>query len=181
MTCIVGFVKQDKVYMGGDSAGVAGLDVTLRKDTKVFNVDNRFLIGYTSSFRMGQLLRFKLKVPKQKTNQDDYQYMCTTFIDAVRSMLKSNGYSRVDLNTETIGVFLVGYKGNLYRVERDLQVGQGFDDFDSIGCGRDYALGAIETLRKNTKLSPMKLIEESLNAATKFSGGVRPPFNIEVL
>ena len=40
MTCIVGYLdkKTKKVTIGGDSAGVAGLDITIRKDEKVFKV-----------------------------------------------------------------------------------------------------------------------------------------------
>ena len=67
MTCIVGYLdkKTKKVTIGGDSAGVAGLDITIRKDEKVFKVDN-FIIGCTSSFRMIQLLRFSFKPPEIK-------------------------------------------------------------------------------------------------------------------
>lgn len=43
--------------MGCDSAGVGGWHLQLRADPKVFHVGH-FLIGYTDSFRMGQLLRF---------------------------------------------------------------------------------------------------------------------------
>jgi len=54
MTCIAGFVNKNEVWIGGDSAGVAGYNLRIRKDTKVFKVNGRFLIGYTNSFRMGQ-------------------------------------------------------------------------------------------------------------------------------
>lgn len=67
MTCIIGLIKNKKVYIGGDSAGVDGLNITIRKDSKVFKI-NKFIIGYTSSFRMGQLLRFKLKINNQRKN-----------------------------------------------------------------------------------------------------------------
>lgn len=52
MTCIIGFIKNKKVYIGGDSAGVGGSHVTIRRDSKVFKNGN-FIMGYTSSFRMG--------------------------------------------------------------------------------------------------------------------------------
>jgi hypothetical protein len=97
MTCIVGLIDNGKVWMGGDSAGVSGLDVTVRKDPKVFK-NGDFLIGYTSSFRMGQLLRFKFNPPKyyaEQHNNDEYQYMCTDFIEAIRICLKAGGYSKV--------------------------------------------------------------------------------------
>ncbi len=95
MTCIVGFTKNNKVYIGGDSAGVSGLNISIRKDPKVFK-RGKFLIGYTSSFRMGQLLRFNLNVRDQDESQSDYEYMCTDFIDSVRKCLKDGGYLNIE-------------------------------------------------------------------------------------
>jgi hypothetical protein len=43
MTCIVGYESDGKVYIGGDSAGVRGLDVTVREDSKVFKKEG---LGY---------------------------------------------------------------------------------------------------------------------------------------
>ena len=50
------------MYIGGDRAGVAGLSLTVRADEKVFQ-NGEFLMGFTTSFRMGQLLRYSLKPP----------------------------------------------------------------------------------------------------------------------
>ena len=176
MTCIIGFIKNNKVYIGGDSAGVSNLNVIIRRDSKVFKNGN-FIIGYTSSFRMGQSLRFKLKVKDQLEEQIDYEYMCTTFIDSVRKCLKDNGYASVDNNKEIIGQFLVGYNSRLYYIGSDLQVGESYDNFHSVGCGECYAKGAMEILTKS-KQSPRQIIKKALEIVVKFSGGVRPPFNI---
>lgn len=181
MTCIVGFIDNNEdVYIGADSAGAAGLEIHERKDVKVFRVQN-FLIGYTSSFRMGQLLRFKLIVASQKYNQSDYEYMCTTFIDAVRKLLKDNGYATVDNNKERIGTFLVAYNKHLYCIEGDLQVGENFDNYDSCGSGSYFAFGALHILDGDISLNVSQIITKALETATKFCGGVRPPFVIEKL
>ena len=42
MTCIVGLVHEGVVYIGGDSAGVAGLSLTVRADEKVFRNSDFF-------------------------------------------------------------------------------------------------------------------------------------------
>jgi ATP-dependent protease HslVU (ClpYQ) peptidase subunit len=62
MTCIVGMVENGKVYIGGDSAGVSGFDYHIREDQKVFQ-NGDMIFGFTSSFRMGQLLQYSLKIP----------------------------------------------------------------------------------------------------------------------
>ena len=64
MTCIVGLVHEGVVYIGGDSAGVAGLSLVVRADEKVLR-NGDFLMGFTTSFRMGQLLRYKLDPPRR--------------------------------------------------------------------------------------------------------------------
>ena len=51
MTCIVGLVENGVVYIGGDSSGVGGWNLMLRKDRKVFRVGEA-LLGFTSSFRL---------------------------------------------------------------------------------------------------------------------------------
>lgn len=81
MTCIVGLVHGDTVYMGADSAGVSGLDLRLRKDSKVF-LRGEFVMGFTTSFRMGQLLQHKFVPPQILDGVDPYDYM-PAFIDSV--------------------------------------------------------------------------------------------------
>lgn len=51
MTCIVGLEHNGRVYIGADSAGVSGWDLTVRADKKVFR-NGSFLFGFTDSFRM---------------------------------------------------------------------------------------------------------------------------------
>lgn len=180
MTCIVGLVKDKKVYIGGDSAGVnsESLETRERFDSKIFK-NGPFIIGYTSSFRMGQLLRFKLNVPEQTSNQEDYQYMCTSFIDSVRNVLKEGGFTNYEKGQEEIGSFLVGYSGHLYVIHGDLQVGEHMDKFDAVGCGSKYALGSLNILTNSSKkLLPEKIVTKALETSVKFSGGVRPPFVI---
>lgn len=92
MTCIVGIADGEKVWIGGDSQGTAGLSMTVRADTKVFT-NGPMVFGFTSSFRMGQLLRHKLSIPKHYEGDVD-KWLCVDFIDAVRQCFKDSGYAR---------------------------------------------------------------------------------------
>lgn len=180
MTCIVGLIKiahddSTKVYIGADSAGSDGYNVTIRADKKVFKV-GEFLFGCTSSFRMIQLLQFSFTPPVHHPDVDVYRYMCTYFVDEVRSTLKSGGYAKVDSNEETGGTFLVGYRGRLFRIESDFQVGESIDPFESVGCGSSYALGALEAIATNRPADD--IIKIALQIAERRSGGVRGPFHI---
>lgn len=170
MTCIVGLVDKGDVYLGGDSAGVAGLSLSIRADEKVF-INGPFVMGFTTSFRMGQLLRYKFNPAVQTVSQNDMQYMVTTFIDAVRSCFSDNGFG----SKSDGGTFLVGYHGQLYTIAGDFQVGIPSENYDSVGSGSDLALGAMHA---TSKLDPKKRILSALQAASHFNAGVAAPFRI---
>lgn len=175
MTCIVGLVHNKKVYMGGDSAGVGGSDLDVRADPKVFQ-NGSFLIGYTSSFRMGQILRFHFKPPAQRTKNIE-EYMVVSFIPAVKKVFKAHWWdSKDDLEKAKGGQFLVGYKGRLFQIYSDYQIAWNNKPFDACGCGADYAKGAMNILHEIDLLTPEEKIEKSLKSAESFSAGVRGPF-----
>lgn len=172
MTCIVGLIDKGDVYIGGDSAGIAGTSLSIRLDEKVFS-NGSFIMGFTTSFRMGQLLRYKFSAPPQTNLQNDMEYMVCSFIDAARHCFSQNGFG--DKEATEGGTFLVGYNGKLYTVGNDYQVGIPAHDFDAVGCGSDLALGAM-CATKNLK--PVERIEVALSAASTFSAVVTPPFTI---
>jgi hypothetical protein len=178
LTAIAGLIDGANVWMGGDSAGVSGYSLTVRKDPKVFTIDE-FIIGYTSSFRMGQLLRFYLKPDSPKENQNKYEYMVCSFIPKVRQVLRDNGYLKMENNKEIAGTFLVGWRGCLYIIHNDLQVGEAALPYVTCGCGQDVALGSLHaTESSKPTLSPKDRIHTALQAAEQFSAGVRSPFTI---
>ena len=178
MTAIAGLIDGDKVWIGGDSAGVGGYSLSVRKDPKVFKIDE-FLIGYTSSFRMGQILRFFLVPPPVPENEDEFAYMVKCFVPAVRTVLKDNGYLKILNNEETAGTFIVGWRGRLFLIDEDLQVGEDATPYVACGCGQDLILGALYSMSKSKeKLTPAEKIKRALSASEAFSAGVRSPFKV---
>lgn len=180
MTCIIGIIgRDDKVYIGGDSAGANGYGVTIRKDPKVFRVGN-FIIGCTSSYRMIQLIRFSFSPPEIGQEQDIYEYMCTGFINGIRACFKEGGFMQVDKSAEEGGTFLVGYKNRLFEIGCDFQVEESADGINAIGCGDRYAIGAMYAIRKiaDPSMSPEEKIRIGLEISAYKSDGVRPPWII---
>jgi ATP-dependent protease HslVU (ClpYQ) peptidase subunit len=176
VTCIVGIEYADGVLIGGDSAGVGGWSQRIRADEKVFR-NGELVFGFTSSFRMGQLLRYKLHPPSFVEDQDIDTYMATSFVDAVRQCLKDGGYARVRDGQESGGIFLVGVRGRLYQVESDFQVGRSVEGYEAIGCGDDLAMGALYATKDFTDWTPTQRATVALEAAAHFSAGVSGPFN----
>jgi ATP-dependent protease HslVU (ClpYQ) peptidase subunit len=177
MTCVVGLVQKGRIYLGVDSAAVQGWTRRVSQVSKVFR-RGPFLIGYTTSFRMGQLLEHHLNVTPQTEKQTDMAYMVTHFIEAVRVLLKEKGFTKVESNTEKGGQFLVGYRKQLYTIESDFQVGHMNEQFDAIGSGADFALGAMKAL---DKVPPMIRVRKALEIAANYNMGVCAPFSIKTL
>jgi hypothetical protein len=140
-------------------------------DPKVF-INGNMVFGFTSSFRMGQLLQYSLKIPMIPKDEAEYHaYMCTKFVGATKTLFDENGVEG--------GQFLVGFNGHLYMVEGDYQVGIERTPYNSVGCGEAYAKGALHIINSHfCAWSPHKKITEALKAATLFSTGVEGPYNI---
>lgn len=176
MTCIVGIEHKHGVLIGGDSAGTAGWSQTIRADSKVFTV-GQYVMGFTSSFRMGQLLRYKLDVPSptRQEHRDLERFMATTFIDGVRKTLSHGGFAERNNGIETGGTFLVGIGGRLFCIEDDYQVGVACSGYQAVGCGEELARGSLHTTAQ-FRFTPRQRAELALDAAAELSAGVAAPF-----
>jgi ATP-dependent protease HslVU (ClpYQ) peptidase subunit len=175
MTCIVGVQTQDGVIIGGDSAGNSGWVRIHRADPKVF-INGEYLIGFTDSFRMGQLLRFA-DLPKalDRHGGELDRFVTTDLVEALRTLFKDGGYAKKESEREEGGTFLVGVNGRLYRIESNYQVGWTHDGYDAVGCGWEVAYGALHATRS---LKPRSRVRSALEAAAHHSSGVHPPFTI---
>lgn len=177
MTCVIGLVEPDgTIYFGGDSATANDYQLTVRKDKKVFLV-NDFLVGCTGSARMRQLLHHTLVLSPYTPGDDLEKYMVTDFIDAVRHCLKKGGFAQTDEEQEKGGAFLVGFQGRLFAIEADYQLIEPLDGYYAIGSGDDVALGALFATR-DLGLSPLQRIELALKAAEHHINEVRGPFTL---
>lgn len=177
MTAIVGIAQKGKVWIGADSAGSDGYSMTIRKDPKVF-INGRFIIGYTSSFRMGQLLEHCFRPPaySHKADGDVMAYMVRKFIPKVRDTFKEGGYQWTHNERSSGGTFLVGFRGELFQVEDDYQVGRRAEGYDAVGCGADFALGSLYATAGDR--DPNHRIIAALSAAASFSAAVSGPFTV---
>ena len=178
MTCIVGLVENDKVYMGADSMSASDYQAFIRKDAKLFR-NGPFLIGGTDSFRMLDLLRYSLELPDLPDDVEDddcalHRYMATEFIDAVRETLGAGGFKKIENGVEHGGHFLVGVRGRLFEIYEDFQVGESLDSYAAVGCGAELALGSLHTT--NSSILPMERLELALLAAEHHSTFVKRPF-----
>lgn len=189
MTAVVGLVDGTRVWMGADTGGADGCEVGEWPDGKIFRRDVA-LVGYTTSFRMGQLLRYALRVPDPFSYAwgELSEYVATKFVDAVRECLKVGGWAEEKDKREQAGEFLVGLCGKahvegradgaLFVIQSDYAVRRVGDGFAAIGCGANVCLGALYAARN---LDPIPRMSVALEAAARFNGHVRPPFQYVAL
>jgi len=176
MTCIVAYVDDaGNGHIGSDSLS----SNSWRKDTvrnrKIFRKEN-FLFGYTSSWRMGQLLEYQFNLPERKPNQTLTRYMHTDFIEGVRTLLKDHGYMEIDKAKESIGTFIVVIESRIFYIQDDLSILESENKFDACGCGEDFARSAMHILDKYVKIAPRELLKEAIAVAGKYSTGVGGSF-----
>ncbi len=179
MTCIVGLIHDGKTYIGGDAAGSSSQSgaMTIRSQSKVF-YKGEFILGFTSSFRMGDLLEWTMPAPQEKNGLGDLRgHLITTWIPEIRNWFKHHGYLHTDKGVESGGTFLIGYKGKLCVIYDDFQVGESVDGYLSVGSGGSIALGVLFAT-KQSKMNPNNRVILALKAAAYHNACVREPFTV---
>lgn len=132
MTCIVAVTDGQQVTMGGDSAGVSGWDIDYRSDSKVFHLGD-LLIGFTSSFRMGQILHYNITIPNIEKGADLFEWMVKEFVPVIRSGFSEHGYAKICDGAEKGGQFIVGIDGSIFVIESDYQVAECLENYYAVG------------------------------------------------
>lgn len=177
MTCIIAYEYEGKVIMGGDSAQLSGFDIDY--DKKIFVLGD-FIIGHSGYLRFSQIIEYGLTLPEKADGEDDMRYVVGKLIPAIRQCAKDAGYTRIESSVEnTNDDMLIGYHGKIYKVFHDFSVHCPSRHYAAIGCGQDYALGAMATFREIPHATHVEsCIKNALEIAAQFSAGVAPPFYV---
>lgn len=172
MTCILAYVDNESVvHMVGDSAGTdvrqhSRVDLSSKKIFK----HGDMLMGYTTSFRMGQLLENCLEIPERSEGLTDYQYLVKQFVPALRKLYTGEGYM---LATEKDGgTFIIGWHGQLYEIADDFAVLHSSNCFTSVGSGTPYAKAAFMALVEHgvvDKIGIREALESVITITSRFN------------
>ena len=177
MTCVIGMMKNGKIYMGADNIESSDSINISRDDDKVF-IKDELLIGCTTSFRMINILQYQFDRPVHSPVKTVDEYIHTDWIESVRSLFDKSGFSSNNNNVEEGGNFIIGYRNNLYEIGRDFHVAKLKDNFCCIGCGWYFAYGAMKVLSDNDDISPEEMIIKALTVTEYYNPYVRGPFKI---
>lgn len=199
MTCVVAYRDKDRVYVGADSLSSSQqtMERIPRRDRKVFRLRDRddVLIGFCGSYRMGQLLQsqpgllqyteVQIDEESEETVEEvkevedlDYNAMIDVFVPNVVELFKAADFA---VNSEVGllgGNFFVATKDRFFYVLGDYSVADIDADYFAIGCGGPYAIGALDVLKDNHKMSVTKKIEKALKVARNNAMGIDAPYLI---
>lgn len=178
MTCIAGVIDKGRVFIGGDSAGIdTGNNYALqtRQDPKVFK-KGAFVIGFTTCFRMGQVVRYVFDPPEPPLSDFGlFGYMVRSFVPALRASLSETGAMDKDCSGQESGPdMLVGIRGKLFGVQENFQISESIHSIDAVGCGAQFAIGSLWATRFHH--DPEHRVFEALKTSETFCAGVRGPF-----
>jgi ATP-dependent protease HslVU (ClpYQ) peptidase subunit len=168
MTCIAGLVdRQGNGYIASDSVGSNGYTKGSYRNKKIFKKDS-LLIGYTSSYRMGQLLEYQLQLPKRAMGQSLDEYMYVDFMNTVRGLFKSSGFLRSDSGKESIGTFMIITEGRIFKVQDDMAILESSNNFDTCGSGEDYARAALHILSTRGGMTAKEMLTKAIETAAHY-------------
>lgn len=174
MTLIVGLSTPEGAYLAADSMGSNGHTYSLIKQPKLFR-NGRLGFGYTSSFRLGQLLQHSLSPAPRAEGQELHEYLVSYLTNDVRQCLKDGGYARTDSGVESGGIFLIAAEHRVFTMQSDYAVLERVDGYDAVGSGEDYALAALHATR-SLDLPPLQRLRLALEAAEANVISVRGPW-----
>ncbi len=189
MTCIVAVTDDRTVVMGADSASAGEFDVHIRATPKLFRT-GAYAIGYTRSWRMGQILRHVTELPEPPDSADGEtleHFMVAEFVAAIRRSFSEHGFAKIsrvarsadytEEGQEVSGVFLVGLGGHIFEIREDYQVVRPATPYAAVGGGAIAALGAFHALHAHAEVPLETQAEAALAAAETYTQSVRSPFH----
>lgn len=169
MSCVIGIVKDKKVWLGAESCASTG-DGERRytKLQKIFK-NGPYLIAFVGDVRPGQVIMPNWKPPKDIKD----------FPDALIEIFTEKGCLGVDSEDQTCMQstnFLIAFKNRLYEILIDFQMNE-IENYSTIGSGSDFATGSLYTTN-SMKFSPEKRIKLALDAAVHHSTSCDGPYLI---
>lgn len=179
MTCIVAVKEGETLYFGADSAAssVSTVEIYTVSTPKIFRA-GEYLVGYTISFRAGQVLHHDVDWPAPPagcSNQELESFLVRELVPRLRSALRDAGALKITESVEQGAHFLIGLRGQLFSVGLDFSAVAMPDGYVAIGSGRHNAYGALHALA-DLQMAPEERVRRALTAAARYTSNVQEPF-----
>jgi 20S proteasome alpha/beta subunit len=163
VTCIVGIVEDNIIYMGGDRAASDDVSIISMKSPKVY-IRDEWIYGYAGNIGEGQWMNY-INLPSPEGDVE--KIVKTKIAPLLQKSIESDKES-----SETS--FLIGAKGRLFEFSVEdwgvIEITE-----SSIGSGSQFALGSLYTSMDN---DPIDRIGLALGSAITYSPTCQGPIDI---
>ena len=170
VTCIVGIIDKDIVYIGGERSASDDSSVVSTLRPKV-GIKGEWLYGFSGSYGTGQLIEL-INLPKVLKNDDPYNLLRLIVVEELKRAYESFGRDHEDNAAD----WLIGCKGRLFELSSGdwgvIELSE-----SSIGSGNNIALGSLHTTR-GFDIDPSERISMALDAAITISTTCIGPVDI---
>jgi 20S proteasome alpha/beta subunit len=166
MTCIVGIVEDNIVYIGGERSLADDHNILSSPIPKVASRDG-WIYGYAGTIGIGQLMDI-ITLPRAEGAV--YKTIKTKIVPALSVAIDNYARDAAEHDTQ----WLIGVNGHLYEVSA-ADWGVVEVEYTAIGGGSQYAFGSLYTSRGNTAIDR---VETALYAAIFYSPTCQGPIDL---
>jgi ATP-dependent protease HslVU (ClpYQ) peptidase subunit len=184
MTCIVALKAEDRVYMGADTCVSKGDEIRSIFGVKIFK-KGKFLFGCSGDVAETQVIQNDLDIYSSDFEKKSiFKYITKSLRNKIKDVLKENDCLMESASKKTYMSMdmLIGYKNRLFLVDDEfafMEITE--NEYDVVGSGRKYALGAMEALLHSKECLGYgyeELILKSLEISQKYCNNVKAPFEV---
>ena len=147
MTCVVGVaVPGHGCVLAADSLGLGDAGAFLiETQGKLFTPSSRLAVGFTRSYREGQIMRYLMEwPPKPQEGTDVTSWIVREVVGKLRETLKEHGALEKGERGADQGAWLIlAVRDRVFEIAPDFQVTESAAGYVSLGSGYRYALGAM--------------------------------------
>lgn len=185
MTCITAAIKDGVCAMAADSlAGGGGLchacktPKIIKKSAATNGGSVPILIGYTSSFRMGDILRYVWEVPDFEGGVNDW--LVRRCIPSLRETFTDQGFMSQDAGRDVGGDFIIVADNRILLLQDDFSVIEPQEGYLSVGSGSLVATGAMWLESARSGSTAQSIVMAGVGAAKAHTPDVGGDFVVEV-
>ena len=183
MTCIIGCIRNNELWMGADSLMSQGDRRILDPVEKMRRIKGpngiEALIALAGDFCEAQVILECLTLPEYESIDTPFSYLIKKFLPELKEVLQVYGMLKKENEIETSSIWVImGLKNRLFGIDFDFAVIE-FKEFCTQGSGADVAAGAMLALSKD--MHPEERIRRALEITDELMINVGGPYHIEKL
>jgi len=164
MTTTLALKLKNKVVFASDSAASTDYRIHLYNHGKFFKTSNGIVIGNAGSVREQQIVEFGLTIPTLEHAESVEHYMYR-LANAIKSALLSEKANKDDEWCRSS--FIVYYDGRLFEFDVDFQIAEHSDNYEAIGSGQYYAIGAMDAMLQRGDDDPVEIAKKAVETAIR--------------